>query len=263
MTKAALLASVLLTACATDGIDAPVPEPTTPIAAEPATVVDGAEIVVATGGALAVRIPDKTSIGLAGNASAGYAVEPYERNLWPNTISPEYWVRANVAGEGSYEIVTSKGIATGLVKSADLAQIALVPAAYELDGTSPFALATSRTQVEVALTDAQARRLVDGTLAIGEDGATQTAWDRAQLAATAGRHTLVIAGDSLAERTLAIDVVDAVDRVESVLRGDRTCFHAYRGDVEVAVAMTFDGAAADPGATNCAMSADPNIAVRL
>lgn len=265
MMKAALLATVLA-ACATDGIDAEHETPTTPLAATATTTVAGHDIVVATGGALAVRVEDKASIGLSGSASRGFAVEPYEIDRWPNTISPEYFVRANVAGTGSYEIVTSKGIATGVVRSAEIAKVALVPAHYELDGSSPFALAANRTELQVALYDAANRRLVDGTLAIA--GATQTAWDSATLGATGrtisnvrsarmtGRHTLAISGDSLPERTFEIDVVEAADRIESTRVGNRTCFHAYAGATEVVVAMTITGGTQDPAALNCASATD-------
>lgn len=256
MTNAALLAPLmLLAACITDGIGAEPATPATPIAARATTLVEGHDLIVATGGALAVRIDDPRAIGLEGSASAGYTVEPYELVRWPNTISPAYKVRAHVAGTGSFEIVTSQGIATGLVHSADLAQIALVPAHYELDGTSPFALAANRTAMQVALTDAAGRRLVDATLGIGGATAAQTTWDTAELAGL-GHHALALDGDAIGVRELAIDVVAGADRVEAVQHGDRTCFHAYAGATEVAIAMTITGGTPDPRATNCARAAD-------
>ena len=246
MKNAALLV-MFLAACAADGIEAEHATPTTPLVATVTSTADGAKPIVATGGALAVRIEDTAAIGLEGNASAGYRVEPFEIDRWPNTISPEYWVRANVSGMGSYEIVTSKGIASGVVHSADIASVALVPAAYELDGKSPVAYAANKSAVRVALTDAEGRRLVDATLAIA--GGTQTAWDTATLD-TVGR--LSISGDSLAERTLSVDVVAGAERIESVTVGNRTCFHAYSGATEVVIAMTISGGTQDPLATNCA-----------
>ena len=245
MTKAALLVTVLA-ACATDGIEADHPTPTTPIEATVTSRV-GDRALVAAGGVMSVRIEDKTAIGLEGNASPGFEVSPFELDRWPNTISPEYWVRANVAGTGSYEIVTSKGIATGLVHSADLVRVALVPAHYEL-AAPVFAVTANRPEVQVALFDAQGHRLVDASVSISS---SQTAWDTARLT-TEGHHTLVVDANSFAERSFEIDVVLAPERIESVRVGDRTCFHAYTGDTEIAVAMTFDGGTRDPDAHNCA-----------
>ncbi|MDQ3339301.1 MAG: hypothetical protein M4D80_29405 [Myxococcota bacterium] len=252
MLKAALLVTVLA-ACATEGIGAEHETPTTPLSATTMTSVSGHDVIVATGGALAVRLEDKTSIGLSGSASQGFAVEPYELDRWPNTISPEYWVRANVAGVGSYEIVTSKGIATGLVHSADIARVTLVPAHYELDGKSPFALAANRSELQAQLYDASNRRLVDATLSIA--GGTQTAWDTVTLARAGAIH---VGGDSLAERTFEVDVVDGAERIESVRIGNRTCFHAYTGATEIVVAMAITGGAPDPAAHNCATASDGN-----
>lgn len=248
MTKASLLVSVLA-ACTTEGLPAEHEAPTTPVASKAITAVEGHEIVVATGGALAVHVVDQASIGLEGNASDGYEVEPYEVDRWPQTISTDYFVRAHVAGMGSYEIVTSKGIATGIVKSADVARVELVPASYELDGSSPFAFAANRTQMRAALYAADGRRLVDATLVIG---ATQTAWDGAFLPPTPGAHGVTLGAESFGERTFSIDVVQDIERLEQVRRGDRTCFHAYAGSTEVAAALTVTGGTPDPTATNCA-----------
>jgi hypothetical protein len=253
MKNAALLVTVLA-ACTTEGIPVERETPSTPVASKEITVVEGHEIVVATGGALAVHVEDQASIGLEGSASDGYAVEPYEVNRWPQTISTDYFVRANVSGMGSYEIVTSKGIATGIVKSADVARVELVPANYELDGSSPFAFAANRTQMRAALYDADGRRLVDATLAIG---ATQTAWDSAFLPPASGAQSVTLGAGSFGERTFTIDVVQeqGIVRVEEVRRGDRTCFHAYAGSTEIAAALTITGGTPDPTATNCAFGA--------
>jgi hypothetical protein len=247
MMKASLLA-LTLAACTTEGLPVEGETPSTPVESKAITVVDGHEIVVAQGGALAVHVIDQASIGLEGNASDGYAVEPYEINRWPQTISTDYFVRANVAGMGTYEIVTSKGIATGLVKSAEVARVELVPANYELDGSSPFAFAANRTQMRAALYDRDGRRLVDATLAIG---ATQTAWDSASLPAAPGQHSVTIGAESFGERTFAIEVVQDIERVEQVRSGDRTCFHAYAGTTEIAAALAVTGGTPDPTATNC------------
>jgi hypothetical protein len=245
MMKAALLATVLA-ACASDGIDADHPDPTTPVAST-VTTTAGDTPVVARGGAMVVHVEDQTAIGLDGNASAGYVVEPYELVRWPNTISTDYWVRAEIAGTGSYDIVTSKGIASGLVWSADLARVEILPARYQLAGDT-FALAANRTDVQVALYAAGGTRLVDGTLAIA---GTQTAWDTATLASG----TFVVEGDSLPARSFTVPIVGAADRIEEVRVGNRVCFHAYAGTTEVATAMTIEGGVIDARATNCAVGA--------
>lgn len=259
MMKASLLVSVLLAACTTEGLPVEHETPSTPVASQAITVVDGQELVVAKGGAVAVHVVDQTAIGLEGNASDGYKVEPYEVDRWPQTISTDYFIRAlrapgraNVSGMGTYEIVTSKGIATGLVKSADVARVELVPANYELDGSSPFAFAANRTQMRAALYDKDGRRLVDATLVIG---ATQTGWDSAFLPPTAGAQTVTIGAESFGERTFTIDVVTDIERVEQVRTGDRTCFHAYAGSTEIAAALAITGGTPDPTATNCAFGA--------
>jgi hypothetical protein len=244
MLKAAAFATVLA-ACA-DGVGPEHPDPTTPVASTVTTTV-GDTPVVARGGAMVVHVDDPTAIGLDGNASAGYVVEPYELARWPNTISVDYWVRAQIAGMGSYDIVTSKGIASGLVWSADLAHVAILPARYELAGDT-FALAANRTDVQVALYAADGTRLVDGTLAI--DG-TQTAWDTARLMSD----TFNVEGDSLPARTFTIPIVAAAERIEEVRDGNRVCFHAYAGTTEVVTAMTIEGGTIDPRATNCATGA--------
>ena len=247
MTKAALLVAVFAAACTDDVIGAQPDSPTTPIAAVPTTTAAGDKLVIATGGAATVAIEDTRAIGLSGSASQGFAVSPFERDAWPNTTSPEYWIRAHAAGAGSFEIVTSKGIATGLVHAAPVARVALLPASYELAGDT-FALAPNRTEVVAALYAADGRRLVDATLAFS---AEQTAWDRALATGP-----LTVTADSFGERTFAIEIVDGIDRIESVRSGDRTCFHAYRGTTEVVIAMTIEGGTPDASAANCARATD-------
>ena len=48
-----------------------------------------------------------------------------------------------------------------------------------------------------------------------------------------------------------IQVVDRLDRIETRVAGDRTCFHAYAGTTEIATAMTITGGTPVPGAANC------------
>lgn len=254
MTKL-VLPIVLVTACvAPEYPDAPT-NPTTPVEIAPTAATDS-EFVIATGGTLGFAIDDVTSIGLSGTASNGYQVEPHAR-VWPNTTQPLYYVRALAAGSGWFEIATNRGIASGLVESADVAEVAIVPAGYELDGRSAFALDLNRRDVEVAVRDRDGRRLVDATLGI-LDG--QSAWDRATVAAAIGPQAVRVYADSFAERALAIDVVDGIDRIEAIATGDRTCFHAYAGSTEVATAMTLTGGTAIPGVTNCAIGAPGSIA---
>jgi hypothetical protein len=245
MPRAAVFA-IVLAACATDGVGAEHPVPTTPVAST-VTTTAGETPVVARGGAMVVHVEDQTAIGLDGNASAGFVVEPYELARWPNTISTDYWVRAEIAGTGSYDIVTSKGIATGPVWSADLARVAILPARYQLAGET-FALAANRTDIQVALFAADGTRLVDGTLAI--EGA-QTAWDTATL--TSG--TFAVASDALPTRSFTVPIVKAADRIEEARDGSRVCFHAYAGTIEVVTTMTIEGGTIDPRATNCAVGA--------
>lgn len=258
MSKTLLALPLLAAACLEPSYPEPRDTPTTPIEAIEAARVGTGPAVIATGGVqtFAIEVP---SIGLEGNASDGYAVEP-PKGIWPNTIAPRYDVRAFETGVGSFEIITSQGIATGLVESADVASVRLVPADYQLDGSSPFALDVSRREVTVELYDADGRRLVDTTLGIPVQ---QTAWDRARLPATAARHIITVYADSFGERVLAVDVVDQVDRLESRVIGDRTCFHAYAGSTEVATTMTITGGEPVPGAANCAVGNSATIAARL
>lgn len=252
MTKTLLLAPVLAAACMDPSYPEPRDLPTTPVATTP--VAAGAA-VIASGGTQGFAIADPTSIGVDGQASDGYQVEP-AGNVWPNMVEPVYYVRAFGPGLGSFEIATNHGIASGLVESADLAGVAIVPADYELDGTSAFALDLSRLAIQVVLTDGAGRRLVDATLGISGD---QTAWDHAKRPAIVGRHLVRAWADSFAERALAIDVADGVDRIESRVTGNRTCFHAYAGAIELATAMTISGGTPVPGASNCVTDAPTDV----
>jgi hypothetical protein len=241
---------VVLAACADDGRSYPaIPDPpTNPMASDVMTKVADQPIVIATHGVLAVALP--ASIGWSGDATAGFAVEPSDADGWPNTGKPEYWIRATIAGTGSFEISTNLGMAVGSVESADLARVALVPADYRLDGQAAFALDVRRPAVQAELLDRRGRRLVDASVVLGEAGARQTDWDRVALGATAGRHTVAAQADSFDARDLAVDLVDHVDRTETVLDGALTCFHAYLGDVEVAQPWP-EIAAPEPTAINC------------
>lgn len=259
MTKLALPAVVLpavLAAC----VDPVYPErevPTTPVEIEVTTRAGEGPLVIATGGTVELAIDDPTSVGLEGTASDGYRVEPAGL-VWPNTRAPRYDVRALAPGMGSFEIATNHGIATGLVESADLATVALVPADYVLDGSSPFAIDVARRDVAIELRAADGRRLVDASLGIAVE---QTGWDRATLPATVARHLVLVYGDSLGERTVAVDVVDGaavIQRVEGRVSGGRVCFHAYAGTTEIATAMTITGGEPVPGAANCA-DGDPQV----
>src|SRR6266545_4310465 len=112
------------------------------------------------GGVAAFGIDDPASIGWYGEATDGFAVEPFDADGWPNTQRAEYWVRALATGTGTFTIQTNHGIAAGSVFAAPLHEIALVPADYELDGRSAtFAIDRARPFVQVALLDAANRRL--------------------------------------------------------------------------------------------------------
>jgi len=254
MTKALALLPVSLLACA----DVSHPDeyddtPGTPIAPRAIAQVDDQPVIVGTGGAAAFAIDDPASIGWYGEATTGFAVEPFDADGWPNTQRAEYWVRALADGTGTFAIQTNHGIAAGSLLATAVAGVALVPANYELDGRSPFAVDRARPLAQVALTDATGRRLVDATVVVGGTGTTQDAWDRATLPARAGRVTLELAADSFTTRSLAIDVVDGFDRVETITTGARTCVHAYKGGIEVATTtdISANGGTLDPHATNC------------
>lgn len=262
MTKSLLLVPVLAAAC----VDPALPErpdaPTDPVDIAVTTRAGGDEVVIATGGIVELAIDDVTSVGLSGEATDGYRVEPAGL-VWPNMKAPLYYVRAEAEGAGSFEIATNHGIATGLVESADLATVALVPADYVLDGRAPFAIDVARRDVQVVLRSADGRALVDASLGIA---LTQTAWDRGTLPAAAGRHLVSVYADSFGERTLALDVVDAtaaIDRLEPVVDGDRVCFHAYAGATEIATAITVTGGTPIPGAANCATGTLTTVTAHL
>jgi len=252
MTKA-MLALPFLAACLDNaapalyrGNDAP----TTPAAFDALHVADQAD-VVATGGAQVVTIADHAAVGWSGAATTGFDVEPYA-DVWPNTRKPEYRVRALAAGTGSFEISTSAGIAVGALASADVDRVALLPADYRLDGHSQFVVDTALPNIQIALSDATGRRLIDGTLAASDDTAIagKMGWDHLSLQPTAGTHTIRITADSIPEQTLAVELATGIDRVESVEDGVRTCYHAYRGSVEVATMVPLTGTR-DPNALNC------------
>ena len=253
MMKVLAVLPVTLLACTDASMSEPIDDtPATPIAPRAIAQVADAPVIVATGGVAAFAIDDPSSVGWYGDATTGFAVEPFDADGWPNTQRAEYWVRALASGNGSFTIQTNHGIAAGSVLAAPLAGVALVPADYELDGHSAFAVDATRPLVQATLVDAQGRRLVDATLVLGGSGATQTAWDRVTLAAE-GRATLDASADSFASRSLAIDVVAGYDRTETVTVGGRTCVHAYKGDVEIATTMDIsaNGGTLDPHATNC------------
>jgi hypothetical protein len=253
MTKA-MFALPFLAACLDNSGPAPYrgnDAPTTPAAFDALHVADQAD-VVAIGGAQIVTITDRSAVGWSGAATTGFDVEPYA-DVWPNTRKPEYRVRALAAGSGSFEISTSVGVAGGALASADVDHVALLPADYRLDGHSQFAIDTALPNIQVALFDATGRRLIDGTL-VATDNTTATtaklAWDHLSLQPTAGTHTIRITADSIPEQTLAVELASGVDRVESVQDGVRTCYHAYRGSIEIATMVPLTGTR-DPNALNC------------
>ncbi len=237
--------------------------PTTPITSRLLQTVANRPVVIATGGTLTVAIDDPTSIGWSGAATTGFTVEPF--TAWPNTQRPEYWVRALGAGTGSYTIATNRGIAVGTVDSAPVATVTLVPPDYQLDGHSAFALAPDRAIVEADLADNTDRRLVDATLVLGEslraaDAAVTPAWDQLVLSRATGRHMVGVSAESFTARELAVDVDGTIDRTEKVTSGDRTCFHAYHGAVEIAATWTLVGSV-DPHATNCVLGDGSRVAL--
>ena len=246
MSKPLLLVPVLLAAC----VDAPALDnselPATPIGFQQLQLGD-APLVIATGGTQTVSFSDVSTIGWSGTASTGFELVPFA-DIWPATREQQYRVRAVTAdGTGTFAIQTNRGIASGTVTSADVAKLALLPASYQLDGHSPFALDVSRPEVEVALFDASGRRLVDSTLVAD---ATQTAWDTLQIDGSVGTQTIHVTGDSFAAEDLTIALANQVDRVESTTTAGLTCFHAYAGDIEIAKALPLTGTP-DPDFANC------------
>jgi hypothetical protein len=259
-TKSLLVLPALFAAACVDPTYPELPEtPDTPVETTQVARAGDAPVVIATHGVQGFEIADPTSIGIDGLASDGYRVEP-DGNVWPNMSKQLYWVRAQQAGVGTFEIITNQGIASGLVESADVANVALVPADYQLDGASPFAIDTNRLGVQVILTDRDGRRLVDASLGISGE---QTAWDHANRPAIVGRHLVRAYADSFAERELTIEVVDQIERVESRVTGNQTCFHAYSGTTEIATTLAISGGTPVAGASNCVIDAPTDvIAVR-
>ncbi len=256
MTKSLLLLPLLVAACVDEYRELPA-DPTTPVETRPLEAGDAA--IIATGGTQGFAIDDPLSVGLSGETTGDFEIETAD-HVWPNTRKPEYFVRALASGVGSFEIFTNRGIASGSVESAAVANVTLVPASYELDGHSAFAVSASRTQVQAVLVDRDGRRLVDATLGLTGE---QTAWDSVTLPQAIGTQSVHAYADSFGERDLEIDVVGDVTgglRVESVVLGDRTCFHAYAGSLEVATAMTITGGTPDPHAANCALGVPTRIA---
>lgn len=248
MTRA-LLALPLLAGCVGDVSTPRLDDsPTTPIAFD--QLHAGARpIVIATGGTQIVTIPDPTSVGWSGTASDGFDLQPYA-GIWPNTRKPEYVLHANAAATGQFSIATDHGVAAGELASAEVAAVALVPASYALDGHSPWALDPASPRVELALTDAAGRRLVDGSVQLASLDAHAIAWDTLELPAVTGAHTIAVHGDSFAPQQLIVNVGGAIDHVETTHDGDRTCYHAYAGTTEIATVLPMDGTR-DPDAINC------------
>ena len=191
MMKSLLLVPVLVAACA-DAPSYPVPSdsPSNPIAFDQLRV-DGADAPIATGGIQVVTIPDPSSVGWSGQATSGFAVEPYA-SVWPETQKPEYHVVALADGSGTFSIQTQHGIASGSVSSADVARVEALTAGPGL--------------IEIALYDRDGHRLIDGSLAIHDvaDGsAVQRAWDQLSVA-TSGTHSLVVTADSIPQQQLTV-----------------------------------------------------------
>jgi hypothetical protein len=253
MTRA--LALIVLAGCTDLSYDPEPVDPSTPVAIDMLRV-DGQPGIVATGGTQAVAIASVASIGWSGEATDGFAVEPFDVDGWPNTHKPEYWVRALVAGTGSFVIRTNLGLAAGSIESADVATVAIVPHGYQLAGGGAFALDGTRLDVRAALLDPRGRGLVDATLVLADAGVpgTPRGWDGLTLGATIGAHAIDVTADSIGDRRFSIEVRAGYDRIESVRVGDRTCRHAYAGDVEI---VTQHAVAAAPiaGAENCTFAA--------
>ncbi|HUJ60197.1 MAG TPA: hypothetical protein VLX92_16940 [Kofleriaceae bacterium] len=196
MRKTIALPAVLLAACAETPSYAPLqPLPTSPVAYDTLDHAGAAPIVIAIGGTLDIAIPDPGSIGVSGDASPGFEVEPHD-GAWPNMKVPDYAIRALGPGTGTFSIATDHGIASGTVEAAEVERVAIARTSLGAGG---------HLIVELALYDAAGRSLVDGTLHLADDqpGATQTAWNQLAIAAT-GAHTLHVTGDSIPEQTFTI-----------------------------------------------------------
>lgn len=192
MSKVLLVLPVLVAACVETPSYRPQPGlPDTPVAFESLQRAGDAPIVIATGGVEVISISDPASIGVSGESSDGFEIDPHD-HAWPNMKQATYALRALQPGDGDFAIATDHGIASGPLAAADVARVALA-------STSPV--------VRVALYDAGGNRLVDGTLAIADDqpGATAAGWDGLALAATHGAHTLTVTADSIAPQQFTID----------------------------------------------------------
>ncbi len=144
---------------------------------------------IATGGTQVVTIADPLAIGLSGETTPAYELVP-AAGAWPNAQQGTYTVRALAADTGAFAIDTVRGVAAGDVASADLDHLVVRPAAYLLDGQSAFAVAVDRPAIEAALFDADANRLVDGSLVLAGTGVAQTRWDTATLPATVATYSV-------------------------------------------------------------------------
>jgi len=209
MLKSLLLVPVLVAACAdAPTYNVPTDTPSNPIAFDQLQA-GTAPAMIATGGVQVISIPnDPNSVGWSGTASAGYAVEPYA-DIWPNTRKPEYHVRALGDGTGTFSIQTDHGIASGSVTSAEVARVEAHLVTRSPTARASLALDAGERVIEVDLFDASGHRLIDGSLAIRDDGnasSVQRAWDQLAVSATPATHTLVITADSIPEQRVTVAI---------------------------------------------------------
>lgn len=135
---------------------------------------------------------------------------------------------------------------------------------YRRASASTLAFTESARTFRFALNGPDAAKwtdlLVDGTLAIDNIALTALAWDHFQLPAGAATHHVTATAASFGSRTFDIEVVDAIDRIESLVEGTpvvngsmTVCFFAYRGTREVYVpyAITPPGGVAYQSLRNC------------
>jgi len=121
-----------------------------------------------------------------------------------------------------------------IVESAEAAKIE-VTTDLERGGTAmerPVAFAVGAQRMGVHLLDDKARPLVDSSMKLALDGATQTAWDTLTASvATPGVRTLTASFDIQATRTFEVPFVDHADALELFYEAPMT--YGSRGHAEL------------------------------
>lgn len=222
-----------------------------------APAVGAALAPVAAGGATDLRLYKSGVTGVEVVADAPVAITRTSTSANAETF--RVTTQPTTPASFGYSVLTNQlAPVEGTLATEAVQTVELVPSAARYRRATDGPLAFTKLDRNFVIEISGSQPLVDTSLSVTGAQLLPLAWDRFTLPATLGSYELQVTGSSFGARTVEVEVVGTIDRIESIVEGTQVagepvtvCFFAYHGDREVYVPLTIEGDVVPADGANC------------